>query len=278
MIMVNFRLTGLPSRWRIVPGPAYLPRFNGLGFYGKVARRKKRSKDVEIAPARVETAPQFLDLAGFEKAALVPEPFPHLIVPGFIPPAAQTAIARDYPKIAEPGSFPPADLEYGPAFADFIAELEGPAMRAAFARKFAIDLSTRPTMITVRGQARAADGRIHRDSATKLITVLIYMNESWEARGGRLRLLRSDASLEDAVAEVPPAAGTLLGFRVTPHSWHGHAPVSGPRRVVQLNWVESERVVRRERLRHGLSARMKRLMRRLSAFSPQPSAKLTADG
>jgi SM-20-related protein len=61
------------------------------------------------------------------------------------------------------------------------------------------------------------------------------------------------------VAEVPPAAGTLLAFLNTPHSWHGHASVSGPRRVIQLNWVTSDTVVRRERLRHGLSARMKRL-------------------
>jgi hypothetical protein len=182
-----------------------------------------------------------------------------VIVPGFVRGPARAALARDFPPIDRAGSFPVGDLRFGPAFADFIAELEGPALRAAFAEKFAIDLAGRPTMITVRGQARAADGRIHTDSRTKIITVLIYMNESWEAEGGRLRLLRSPDRLDDAVAEVPPAAGTLLGFLVTPHSWHGHTPVNGPRRVVQLNWVTSEAVVRRERLRHGLSARVKRL-------------------
>jgi SM-20-related protein len=203
---------------------------------------------------------RFLDLAAFERTPVVAEPFPWLVVPGFVSAPARASLAKDYPPIAEPGSFPLADLRYGPAFGDFIAELEGPAIRAAFARKFKIDLEGHPTMVTVRGQARAADGRIHTDTATKLITVLIYMNESWEASGGRLRLLRSPDNLDDAIAEVPPAAGTLLAFRVTPHSWHGHEPVSGPRRVVQLNWVESERVVRRERLRHGLSARVKRLL------------------
>jgi Rps23 Pro-64 3,4-dihydroxylase Tpa1-like proline 4-hydroxylase len=114
-------------------------------------------------------------------------------------------------------------------------------------------------MVTVRGQAQAKDGRIHTDTKSKLITVLIYMNEAWEAPGGRLRVLRSDKSLDDMAAEVPPAAGTLLAFKVTPHSWHGHAPASGPRRVIQLNWVESTSVARRERLRHGLSAKMKRI-------------------
>jgi hypothetical protein len=205
-------------------------------------------------------APGYLDIEAFRRTALVTDPFPYLIVPGFVPPAARAALDRDYPAIEQPGSFPVADLRYGPAFADFLAELGGPALRAAFAEKFGLDLEGRPTMITVRGQARAGDGKIHTDTSTKLITVLIYMNEAWEAPGGRLRLLRSPDDLEDVIAEVPPAAGTLLAFRVTANSWHGHHPVSGPRRVIQLNWVESERVVRRERLRHGVSARVKRLL------------------
>jgi hypothetical protein len=211
------------------------------------------------AQAAVVAGSQALDIDALRRASLVPEPFPHLIVPGFVRGPARAALAEDFPHIDKAGSFPVGDLRFGPAFAAFIAELEGPALRAAFAEKFAIDLAGRPTMITVRGQARAADGRIHTDSRTKLITVLIYMNESWEAEGGRLRLLRSPDRLDDAVAEVPPAAGTLLAFLVTPHSWHGHTPVSGPRRVIQLNWVTSDAVVRRERLRHGLSARVKRL-------------------
>jgi len=204
--------------------------------------------------------PRFIDLAKFERTKLETDPFPYLIVPGFVPAAALGELSRDYPKIDRPGSFPVGDATYGPAFARFLTEIEGPEMRASFARKFGIDLTGRPTMVTVRGQARMGDGQIHTDTDSKLITVLVYMNEAWEAPGGRLRLLRSNASLDDMVAEVPPAAGTLLAFKVTPHSWHGHHPASGPRRVVQLNWVESMGVVRRERLRHGLSARIKKLL------------------
>lgn len=203
---------------------------------------------------------RFIDLALFERAKLETDPFPYVLLPGFVPESARAALGADYPKIDRGGSFPAADLRYGAAFVDFLAEIEGPAMRAAFAQKFSVDLAGKPTMVTVRGQATARDGNIHTDTPSKLITVLIYMNEAWEAKGGRLRLLRSKHDLEDMVAEVPPAAGTLLAFRVTKHSWHGHKPADGPRRVVQLNWVESEAVVRRERLRHGLSARMKRLL------------------
>ncbi len=208
----------------------------------------------------VGLAQRFIDLDLLARAPLATDPFPYLLVPGFVPEKARADLAAAYPAIDRPGSFPVADLRFGPAFAEFLAEIEGEAMRRAFAEKFSIDLTGRPTMVTVRGQAQLKDGSIHTDTASKLITVLIYMNEAWEAPGGRLRLLRSRDNLEDMVAEVPPAAGTLLAFRVTANSWHGHKPASGLRRVVQLNWVESERVVRRERLRHGLSARVKRLL------------------
>ena len=48
------------------------------------------------------------------------------------------------------------------------------------------------------------DGRIHTDSATKIITLLLYMNPGWEMAEGRLRLLRGPADLDDYVREVTP--------------------------------------------------------------------------
>jgi SM-20-related protein len=201
---------------------------------------------------------RYIDLLAFERTPLIQEPFPYVIVPGFLRLEERRSVASDYPRIDQPGSFPLADLRYGPAFAGLVRELEGDEMRRAFATKFSLDLTGRPTMVTARGQAGPRDGNIHADSATKLITVLLYLNEAWEAPGGRLRLLRRPDDIESTIAEVPPSAGTLLAFRVTPNSWHGHKPADGARRVVQLNWVTSERVVRMERLRHGVSARLKR--------------------
>jgi hypothetical protein len=122
-----------------------------------------------------------------------------------------------------------------------------------------IDLSTRPTMITVRGQSGPGDGRIHSDSTTKLVTVLIYMNAGWESANGRLRLLRSANDINDVIAEVPPDEGSLLVFRNQSNAWHGFEPFEGPRRVIQLNWVRDSRVVWREQTRHRMSAFFKRM-------------------
>ena len=71
-------------------------------------------------------------------------------------------------------------------------------------------------------------------------------------------MLRSGNNLDEVILEVPPTEGTLLAFRRSNNSWHGHKPFSGPRRAIQFNWVTSEAVVRREQNRHRISAWMKR--------------------
>jgi hypothetical protein len=200
-----------------------------------------------------------LDLSAFRATPLIREPFDYLIVPGFLRQEARSAIHADYPRIESPGSFPIGQLRYGPAFKALVQTLQGDEVRAAFEEKFGIDLTGRPTMITVRGQCGPRDGRIHTDTVSKIITVLIYLNPTWEQAGGRLRLLRSAEDLEDVLVEVPPLEGTLLAFRRSNNSFHGHKPFQGQRRVLQLNWVTDRGIARRELFRHRVSAWIKKL-------------------
>jgi hypothetical protein len=210
-----------------------------------------------------------LDLERFRNTQLTREPFDFLIVPEFVKADARAAIDKDYPAVTRPGSFPLRDVTYGPSFAKLIEEMRSDEFRQAFEEKFDVDLANRPDMITVRGCCGKKDGKIHTDSETKIITILIYMNPAWEPSGGRLRLLRSANNLDDVILEVPPTESTLLAFRRSNNSWHGHKPFSGPRRVIQFNWVTSEAVVRREQNRHRLSAWMKKLR---GAFSGERQA------
>jgi len=218
----------------------------------------------DLARPTAESAAQAqsVDLGAFRAAALTPTPFPFVIVPGFVRESAHQAIGDDFPRVEHPGSFPLSTLRYGPAFETFMNDIQGAAMTEAVAEKFGIDLSASPTMVTVRGMSRAADGKIHTDSRTKVITALIYMNDAWESAEGRLRLLSSPTDLNDVVAEVPPERGTLLIFRNDPNAWHGFESFAGPRRVIQLNWVTDASVVRREQNRHRFSAFVKRLFKR----------------
>ncbi|MDA0662499.1 MAG: 2OG-Fe(II) oxygenase [Proteobacteria bacterium] len=200
-----------------------------------------------------------LDTAALAATVRESDPYDYAIVPGFVRAAALPAIHDSYPEVEKPGSFPYQSLEYGPAFAALLDELQGPEMRAAIEKVFDVDLTGRPTTVTVRGQCQQKDGRIHPDSTEKIITVLVYMNPAWEDSGGRLRVLRGPDDLENYAAEVPPDEGTLLAFRRSDNSWHGHKPFVGPRRVLQLNWVTSDKFARRERRRHAVSAFFKKL-------------------
>ncbi len=200
-----------------------------------------------------------LNLDAFGATPLNRDPYDYLVVRDFVEPGALSDAQANYPQVPGPGSHPPAGLKIAAPFAKLIAELEGPAFRKAVEDKFGIDLTGRPTMYTVRGFCRARDGKIHTDSKTKIVTVLLYMNDaSWPSDTGRLRILRNGEDLEDYVEEVEPSGGTLIVFRRADNSWHGHHSFEGQRRAIQLNWVTDEGVVQREQGRHGLSSRIKR--------------------
>ncbi len=201
-----------------------------------------------------------LDMEALRAAPLQYDPFDYVLAPGFVRADALADVNRDFPAVPGPGSYPPARLNIHGQFAALLRELDGPEFQAAISEKFGIKLTDYPTMFTVRGFCRASDGKIHNDSETKIITVLLYLNPPWEAEGGRLRLLRGPQDLNDMVAEVPPNGGSLLVFRRSENSWHGHEPFEGQRRAIQMNWVRDERVVLREQWRHRLSAAAKRLV------------------
>jgi hypothetical protein len=207
----------------------------------------------------------YCDFTALERTPLQRDPFDYLVVPDFIKADKFVAVLADYPEVPGPGSHPAAELDIHGRFKELMDELLGPQFRLAIEGKFGIDLSGRPTMYTVRGFVREKDGAIHTDSTTKIITVLLYMNQAWEQDAGRLRLLRGPDDLDDYVAEVPPHGGTLLVFRRADNSWHGHKPTSGPRRAIQLNWVTSQDVVDAEQRRHGFSTKLKKFTRMFNA-------------
>ena len=200
-----------------------------------------------------------LDLAAIDSATPSHDPFDHVIVPGVISGDVLSAIHEDFPKIDKPGSYPLSQIAYGPRFDALLDELRSRPFAERVGAKLGIELVGRPTMITVRGRCRPIDGRIHTDSRGKLVTVLIYLNPSWEAPGGQLRLLRNAHDLEDFAAEVPPQEGTMVAFTCSPDAWHGHHPFEGERRSIQLNWVRSRSYKAREQVRHALSAGLKKL-------------------
>ena len=203
-----------------------------------------------------------LDFGALRAAPIVTDPFPHLVVPGFVPPAALASVVADLPDIASGGSFPPESLRLGPQARALMEEMGGSVLREAIAARFGLDLDNAPTMVTLRGRSREKDGRIHCDSTAKRVTVLLYLNPAsaeWASKGGSLRLLRGAEDIEDYAVEVPPTDGTLLVFPNGPTTWHGHKQHVGRRYVIQLNYMTADAAARSELRRHRISAFLKRL-------------------
>ena len=200
-----------------------------------------------------------IDYRLFAAARLERDPFDYLVVPGFVPPPVAVAAAEAFPGPDLPGVLPAPAVPPDNAFGRLLTALRGEELTAAFAEKFGRALSTDRLMVTLRARTRPVDGRIHNDSATKVITALIYLNGGWSDAGGRLRLLRGPHDIDDMIAEVPPLAGTLIAFARSDNSWHGHKPYEGSRRAIMLNWMTDAATARREWRRHALSAGVKRL-------------------
>jgi SM-20-related protein len=200
-----------------------------------------------------------LNIDKLKAARLETEPYLYTVVGGFLSPESVSRINATYPKIEKGGSYPIESLEANMAIKEVIDELDGPEFQKAIAEKFDVDLDGRPKMYSLRGYTRAKDGQIHTDSKDKIITVLLYLNENWQQPGGRLRILRDGENVDNYAAEVAPDQGTLLVFKRSDSSWHGHHPFEGPRRSLQMNWMTSEGSKGWHKVRHTISAAVKKL-------------------
>jgi hypothetical protein len=192
-------------------------------------------------------------------ADVVKDPFWYVVVPGFIGADSLRAINATFPDIRGGGSFPIENLVATNAIKSVIEELDGTPFQRAIEQKFDVELDGRPKMFSLRGHTRAKDGKIHTDSKDKIITALLYLNEEWSETGGRLRLLRNGRDVDDYIEEVKPDDGTLLVFKRSDNSWHGHHPFEGPRRTLQMNWMTSEGSKGFHHFRHKISAAFKKL-------------------
>jgi len=199
-----------------------------------------------------------LNIDRLKKAERRSEPFDYVIVPGFLPRETLSEVVSNYPSL-KGGSYPLDSVDAPPTVQALIDQLDGPEFEEAIEEKFGVALKGQPKMYSLRGYCRKTDGKIHTDSKDKIITVLLYLNENWSHEGGKLRMLKNGKNLDDYAEEVPPDNGTLLVFRRSENSWHGHGPFEGQRCSIQMNWMVSEGARGFHKLRHSLSAKVKKL-------------------
>ena len=201
-----------------------------------------------------------INLDIIRSAPVAREPFSYFLASNVIGSSDLDLIRSDFPAIGSTGIFPLEALKYGAHFEQLVEEIRSPEIEGILEQKLEVSLRDKPLMITVRGHCHPRDGSIHTDSKDKIVTCLLYLNDSaWESTTGRLRFLRNGFDINDALAEAPPVGGTLVAFKRSECSWHGHTPYEGPRRYVMFNWIASPAALAKNIGRHKLSARFKAL-------------------
>ena len=201
---------------------------------------------------------QTIDLEAIRNADLQTDPYPFFTNQNFLVPGAIDDLRRDFPDISKPGYLTVDETELHGRFTTLIEELEGPELTEELSSKFGQDLHPYPRLTTIMRHSALKHGVPHTDGASKVMTMLVYMNDAWEGdKAGRLRVLEDGEHFEPYVAEIPPTMGTVFAFLRRDNSWHGHRPFAGERRVVQVAWVTSQEELDRKKRRNSFAKLLK---------------------
>lgn len=192
-----------------------------------------------------------LNTDAVRQAPVSHEPYDYFLGSGILKEDAIPEVSRDFPNIDKPGYLTVDEVQLKGKFKTLIDELESDEFSRLLSEKFGRDLVSCPRLTTIMKKSQPKYGAIHTDGPSKVMTLLVYMNDDWSKDGpGRLRVLYDDKSFEPFAAEVPPTMGTVFAFLRSDKSWHGHQPYVGERRVVQVAWVKDAAELERKRKRN----------------------------
>jgi SM-20-related protein len=204
-----------------------------------------------------------IDLNSVRDAKHSADPYDFILGASFLQANALDDLRRDFPNIVKPGYLTVDEVDLHGRFKTLIDELEGPELTEELSRKFGQDLHRFPRLTTIMKRSQPKYGAIHTDGPSKVMTMLVYMNDDWQQdAGGRLRVLYNEKNFEPYALEVPPNMGTMFAFLRSDKSWHGHRPFTGERRVVQVAWVKSQADVERKKKHNKLAQVFKGIFKR----------------
>ncbi len=185
-------------------------------------------------------------------------PYDHLLGSGLLREDRVDALRADFPAIEKPGYLTVDEVALKGSFKTLIDELTGPDLTEELSRRFGLDLHPYPRLTTIMKRSQPKYGAIHTDGPSKVMTMLVYMNDAWQPdEGGRLRVLYDGRNFEPYAVEVPPVMGTVFAFLRSDQSWHGHLPFAGERKVVQVAWVTNQEELERKRRKNRFAQVLK---------------------
>ncbi|MGZ7080811.1 MAG: 2OG-Fe(II) oxygenase, partial [Thermoanaerobaculia bacterium] len=111
------------------------------------------------------------------------------------------------------------------AWQQLAADFLSPEYRAAMSALTGYDLGTVPIEVNVFHYPPGGELGAHTDLRDKIVTHVLYFNESWDDEdGGCLTILRS-SNPRDLVRVVSPLVGNSAVIVRSNNSWHAVSPV-----------------------------------------------------
>lgn len=195
-----------------------------------------------------------VNVEAVRNAPISHEPYDYFLGAGILKEEAVPELKRDFPDIQKPGYLTVDEVGLKGRFKTLIEELESPEFTEEISKKWGRDMHPYPRLTTIMKRSQPKYGAIHTDGPSKVMTMLVYMNDEWQQdEGGRLRVLYDQKNYDRYKLEVPPVMGTMFAFLRSDNSWHGHLPFVGERRVVQIAWVKSQADVDRKKKHNKLA-------------------------
>jgi SM-20-related protein len=204
-----------------------------------------------------------LNLDALRSTNVTRDPYPFILASDFLQKEKVPDLKGAFPPIDKPGYLTVDEVNLKGSFKQLIDELEGPALTDVLSERFGMDLRPYPRLTTIMKRSQSKYGAIHTDGPSKVMTLLVYMNDDWSPEGpGRLRVLYDEKKFEPYAAEVPPTMGTVFAFLRSDHSWHGHQPFVGERKVVQVAWIKDAAELERKKRRNSFAQKLKAIIGR----------------
>ncbi len=189
-------------------------------------------------------------------------PFAYLIATGTVDEDARIALRDGFPASKQAGFIPHEPAHCGDELNRLIAEITAPAFAETLGDRLGVaGMSRFPVLVTICTRLNKRHGTIHTDSRSKIASALLYLNDAWvPGSAGSLRLLANDSDIESLLTpEIPPLYGTLVAFRRSDTSFHGHLPFEGERRVIQFAWLADRDAFERKTRRGHMQRLFKRV-------------------
>jgi hypothetical protein len=239
--------------------PRFLPPGNAL-LLDIVVRSKNRGKNMlertaaSVAPSVTNSTTKVIDINRISRSHLQTEPYRWAAIDGLYSPADAAALAATFPtdgykRVADHVGEKKHDYLVRSLVRRSTKSLSGkqglsdvwralgedflsPAYRRSMSELIGVDLSDAEFEVNVFDYPPGALHGAHTDHSGKIVTHVLYFNETWnDEDGGCLTILRS-RNPEDVAATVSPIVGNSAVLVRSDDSWHA---VSGVARTSQLS-------------------------------------------